>query len=71
VRMKVATLPTPLDLVTFTVALPARFDAELAPFNIIPVQPSLPRGSYELSCALEEPASSAIQYENRAPFGLH
>lgn len=69
-QMQVPTLPTPIDMVTFTTILPARFDAELAAFNIILVQSSLPRGSYELRCAFEDPTTSAVQYENRAPFGF-
>lgn len=69
-QMQVATLPTPIDMVTFTTTLPARFDAELAAFNIILVQASLPRGNYELRCAFENPTTNAVQYENRAAFGF-
>lgn len=69
-QMRVPTLPAPIDMVTFTTVLPARFDAELAAFNVILVQSSLPRGNYELRCAFEDPATSAVQYENRVPFGF-
>ncbi len=70
-QVKVAMLATPLGLVDASVALPARFDTDLAAFNMIAVQPSLPRGGYELRCALESPATGETQYEDRTSFGLH
>ena len=70
VRLAVASVPTPIDLITYPILLPARLDAELAPFNMFQVQASLPRGSYELRCSLEDPLTNATQYQNAAPFGL-
>lgn len=70
-RLAIAGLPAPVDLVNAAVTLPARFDAELAPFDMLQVQAWLPRGSWELRCALEDPATSAAQYQDAAPFGVH
>jgi sugar lactone lactonase YvrE len=61
----------PIALLNLSATLPARLDAELAPFAIALVDATLPRGSgWEFRCALEDPNTGAVQAQNAAPFAL-
>jgi hypothetical protein len=51
--------------------LPANFDNQLGPVTMFTLDQSVPiRGDFEWRCALEDPDTGAVIFEDRAPFRL-
>lgn len=69
-RLAIPVLAAPIEMLRIPMLLPARRDAELAPFSLAAVHAGLPRGAYQLGCAFEHPETRATQAADAASFVL-
>ena len=59
------------DLINIAgLTLPPRHDPNLGPFELITVQPNLPRGTWSLDCAIEDSTSGASLAQDTALFDI-
>lgn len=69
-QLAVPGFEVPIDVLNLLLTLPARLDAELAPFPLALVHAGLPRGTYEFRCTLEDPTGGSAQSYDAAAFVL-
>ncbi len=59
-----------IDTAAAGLTLAAGLDVDLGPVPLFVVQPWLPRGVYTFRCALEDPATGAMQTSGQGSFTL-